>query len=176
MIIALHGAKGSGKDEFFKIASERNPNLKKIAFADPIKHHICNIFGLDSELAYDQFKRAELRSNLGDKYFQVDGRRVVREIGMLMRSYNEDQFTEYVEDAVYSDPNATWIITDCRFPNEVDMVRKLGGCIVKIKRPGIDYDGHVTESELPDNEVHFVIDNDGSLEDYKNKIINFLED
>jgi len=174
MIIALHGAKGSGKDEFFKIAQERYPDINKVAFADPIKHHICNIFGLEDELAYDQFKRSELKGDLGGKYFQVDGRRVVREIGMLMRSYNEDQFTEYVEDSIYSDPNTTWIITDCRFPNEVAMLRKFNGCILKINRPGLDYDGHITESELDD--VDFIIDNDGTLQDYKDKIINFLEE
>lgn len=50
------------------------------------------------------------------------------------------------------------VITDCRFPNEIDAIRRAGGMIVRITRPGLAVDlSHVSEqfiaSVTPDLEV-----------------------
>jgi len=171
MIIGLTGAKGSGKDLFYTIANTQYPHLdiRKIAYADPIKEQIMNIFELQSELEYDAFKRSTVNYTLHSGQntpATVAGRRLVREIGMLMRSYDVNQFTQYVEDKIAEAPRATWIITDLRFDNEVSSIKKLGGLIIKIKREGYGYDGHVTETEISDDLCSSVIHNDGHWPTY----------
>jgi hypothetical protein len=172
IIIGLHGAKGSGKDQFYKAAKEAFPlhNIRKVAYADPIKIEVSKIFELESEEQYDSFKRTDVKFNL---FFvrEVPGRQVVREIGMLMRRYDEQQFVQYVEDQIKSDPSAVWCITDLRFENELKSIKDMGGYVVKIKREGYEFDGHATEKEFPDEVCDLILHNkELTLQDY-NKLV-----
>lgn len=175
LVIGLHGAKGSGKDHFFKIVKRAFPlhDVRKIAYADPIKNEVSRIFDLANEKQYDLFKRSDVTYQLPGHFIQrVHGRQVVREIGMLMRGYDEGQFTRYVEKQITSTPGAIWCITDLRFDNELKSIQNnLGGIIVKIKRNGFQYDGHVTETELSDDVCDSIILNDGTLKEYEEKVV-----
>lgn len=167
MIFGISGFKGSGKDEFFKVLSDLVPTYKKLAFADPIKTQIQCIFNLQTEQEYDDFKRKEFEG--------VSGRHVVREIGMLMRSYNESQFVEYV----YSNLTKNCCITDVRFQNEMTFIQKLkeknkSVYLVKIKRYNSN-DDHITEQEFADAIYDFVIDNNGTIEEFKEKVIKLYK-
>lgn len=162
LVIGLHGAKGSGKDQFYKAAKAALPlvNVRKIAYADMIKDEVCRIFDLKGEEEYDQFKRTSLRykTNLFPRL--VEGRHVVREIGMLMRRYDPHQFVRYVEDTIKADPNGIWFITDLRFDNEyISIKNKLDGLVVKILRGGVSFDGHATETEFGDEFCDYIIHN-----------------
>ena len=180
MIIGLHGAKGSGRDQFFNILKDHIPNVKKVAYADPIKQVLCDIFALnsDNDDEYDLFKRTVVHYTLDKQNsptWAISGRDIVKGIGLLMRSYDERQFVDYVEYNINEDPNAIWCITDVRFDNEVRSVLASGGFLVKIKRPGVEYDGHITETEIPDNKVDYVVVNSGTLDDYKRAVLNTFE-
>ena len=183
IVIGLHGAKGSGKDHFFKVARTHLSYLKvqKLAYADPIKNEVSRIFELQDEEQYDLFKRTTLMWALqrGQNYPDtVPGRQVVREIGMMMRSYDEQQFVKYVEDAVQSNPDVdVWCITDLRFSNELHSIKNnLNGLVVKILREGYTFDGHVTETEIDDSECDYVIRNGSNdIEIYNRSIITTME-
>jgi hypothetical protein len=173
LVIGLHGAKGSGKDEFFKIVKASFPHLdvRKIAYADPIKREVSYIFDLTSENQYDQFKRTTVSYTLPDhKPYPVEGRRVVREIGMLMRRYDQNQFTRYVEQEINNAPDAIWCVTDLRFSNEMESLRQMGAHIVKIKRG--EFDGHETEMEFSDRDCDAVIHNVNiTLDQYEQLVV-----
>lgn len=180
LVIGLHGSKGSGKDQFFTVLRKNFPQLdvQKIAYADPIKTEVMNIFDLQSEDQYDLFKRTQLQFCLHSGQNTPDcvfGRQVVREIGMLMRRYNSEQFIQYVNQHITASPNALWCVTDLRFDNELQSLQMLdNSIIVKVKRPGYNFDGHVTETELPDSECSSIINNDGTLEQYEEKILDTM--
>ena len=170
-VVALTGPKGSGKDTVAQlIRSKYSPTegVTVTAFADPIREVIESIFQLPSELrpdSYDKFKRTNLLYDLPTIGMEaVSGRRVVREIGMLMRKYDPDQFTRYAEERFASQPNHIHVVSDLRFHNEYEMLRKYDARIIKIMRPDYDYDGHVTERGFPDEFVHYIINNHGDLE------------
>lgn len=167
VIIGLHGAKGSGKDYFYEslVAKYPDKDIRKIAFADPIKQKVMFIFGLHDEAAYDEFKRTSVNFDLHNSRFFQSGRHIVREIGMLMRSYDPHQFTTYVRNEIEKAPDAIWCITDVRFGNEVCLLELMGGKIVKIRREGVHFDGHASETELDDEWCHYIIDNDMFFED-----------
>lgn len=176
LVIGLCGSKGSGKDQFFNTVYKNFPflDVRKIAYADPIKHEVIRIFDLLNEDQYDLFKRTSVQYTLpGYLSNSVSGRSVVREIGMMMRRYDENQFTKYVEDTIKAAPaNVCWCITDLRFQNELDSIKNvLGGTIVKVKRDGFSYDGHVTEIEFSDDICDHIIQNTSTLKEYENEIV-----
>jgi hypothetical protein len=166
-IIALTGPKGSGKDTVGQLIKQMYPqyNPETVAFADPVKSAIKHIFNLGDEsvYSYDRLKRATLKLKDEDDFYTIEGRRLVREIGMLMRSYDEKQFTRYVLDTINKEPDRLWIVTDLRFDNEYLFLKQIGAKVVKIIRPSYNYDGHITERAFDDHLVDCKLMNDGDL-------------
>lgn len=67
------------------------------------------------------------------------------------------------------------IITDCRFPNEAKAVKRFGGKVIRVNRPGIGpINNHPSEIALDDWDFDAVIENDGTLEDLKFKALSIL--
>lgn len=163
----MTGPKGSGKDTVASLIKEidKTKAVETIAFADPIKETVKHIFNLseDGVYGYDRLKRATLKLVDHEDFWSVDGRRVVREIGMLMREYNQHQFTDYVKNTIKTQPTKIWVVTDLRFDNEYIALKKLGAKIVKIIRPQYQYDGHITERAFDDHLIDKSIMNDGDI-------------
>jgi hypothetical protein len=65
--------------------------------------------------------------------------------------------------------NRDIVVDDLRFPNELEILRSLGGIIVKVVRPGLAY-SEKHESEAHDLPYDFIITNDGTIEDLYRKI------
>jgi len=179
-IIALCGAKGSGKDTVAELIKDISLEpVHNIAFADPIKHEIQRIFNLDpnSNAQYDLFKRTDISFQLpGYLSHQVEGRQIVREIGMLMRSYDESQFVNYVIDQIQARPSFVWVVTDVRFPNELHAMIQHGAKVINVVRPGYEYDGHVTERGFTGSKFDYTIDNGGSVEDLRAKLLPIVKE
>ena len=68
------------------------------------------------------------------------------------------------------------VIDDVRFPNEADMIRRLGGELWLVDRPGTAYEGgHAIEGALVDLMPDAVINNSGTLEDLQEIVHGLLE-
>lgn len=71
----------------------------------------------------------------------------------------------------YSPTNGTsWCITDMRFPNEFDAVKKRGGITIYVHRPDTHslqsmIEVHESETALDNHEFDYAIINQGSIED-----------
>lgn len=62
-------------------------------------------------------------------------------------SVGTDDLPRSISHNIY--PN--WIITDTRFPNEAEAIKKAGGIIIRIDRPGVrPTNDHVSETSLDD--------------------------
>lgn len=180
MIIALCGAKGSGKDTVAKRIRALYPNVEveTIAFADPIKQKVQHLFQLraDSDAQYDRFKRTRVVYDLaGDTTYAVAGRHVVREIGMMMREYDEWQFINYVDQTIRANPTKLWIVTDLRFDNEYEFLSKRGAFVVKVTRAGCGFDQHISERGFEDAQCHAVLNNDTSLSELDDQIVEIFD-
>lgn len=71
--------------------------------------------------------------------------------------------------------NDNWIITDVRFHNEMDAIKKKNGLILRVTRP--DAEGkayHISETELDNASFHYVIENEGSMTELRNKVEQFM--
>ena len=82
-----------------------------------------------------------------------------------------------------------WIITDLRFPNEMEAVKKRGGITIRVNRPcdicgGNGYHKmscpvsksgeHLSETNLDKAEFNYVIENSGSIEELIEKVRKIL--
>ena len=69
--------------------------------------------------------------------------------------------------------NVNVVISDLRFPNEVDFVHSIGGTVIKVYRPCICDDTETHSSEILIDEItsyeHLIV-NDGTVEEYYKKI------
>jgi len=75
---------------------------------------------------------------------------------------------------VEAHPN--WIITDTRFPNEINAVKQNGGVTIQvIRKKNKAVNDHVSEISLDDAQFDYVIENDGTIEDLVDKVKVTLE-
>ena len=175
-VIAVTGLKGSGKNtvanHIIDLYKEKL-QIKTVAFADPIRKQIEYIFKLDgTDKQYDSFKRSTMSFGVG--YVgnsTIYARRAVREIGMLMRSYDETQFVTYVHNKIVSEKDKVWIITDLRFENELDYLMSMNAFILKVARD-VPQDDHITENGINDKFCNVVLNNNGSEDDLRLQIKN----
>lgn len=75
-----------------------------------------------------------------------------------------------------------WIITDVRFPNELEAIKKHNGLTIRINRDSVlrtgkvfDTDNHESETALDDYQgFDYVIDNNGTIEELKEVVKDIL--
>lgn len=89
-------------------------------------------------------------------------RRVLQHYGMAVRAIDEDFWVRPVMTAIASAGAA--VITDVRFPNEAIAVRRAGGVLVRVARPGVGpVNDHDSETALDDLLADFTIHNDSTI-------------
>lgn len=87
-------------------------------------------------------------------------------VNALMADYTVDEDGDY--------PN--WIVTDTRFSNEAMAIKKKGGIILRVERPGISaINAHPSETGLDGWNFDYKIANVGDLLDLKATIISILK-
>jgi len=178
MKIILSGSKGAGKDTFADILV-KDYNFIKCAFADKIREQIKFLLQLKNDNEYDIVKRSKLLMlNHPGREHLIDGRHLVREIGMLMLSYDQQQFTKYVLDIF--DHNEDVVVTDMRFDHELaamQSVRMLPHIkFIKLIDSNIEGDDHITEKGFSDKIFDHIIDNsEKNLDHLKQQIAQTLK-
>lgn len=165
IIIGLGYRARSGKDTVGEILVRRF-GFTRIAFADRLKQLVGQLYRTD---AFDpDFKTSVLHNG-------KTGGQTLQEIGVALRNLDPDIWIQASGLAGYAViPGIRVVITDVRFPNEAAAVRKFGGKLWEIRRPGLPTDSHA--SEVGGREVKWdaVIPNDTTLEDLEARVIGCL--
>lgn len=179
MLIAFTGCKGAGKDTAAQWLVE-SYDFTRMAFADKVKEAIANLFGITVEQV-DQFKEIGIDDialyevnlfmrNVAEWTFSW--REFMQRFGTEMGrgTFGEDFWILQLERAYtelqYSSPQEIDVaITDLRFENEAQWLRRMGGFAVEIIRPGYEPDGHLSEEPLPRGLIETQILNNGSIDD-----------
>jgi hypothetical protein len=168
-LLGLSGYARSGKDTAADYLVE-NYGYTKMSFADPMKQALLTLdpnidFGEGRAhlsqaitVGWDELKKnsSEIRPLL---------QRMGTEIGRAM--WGEDF---WVNAAINSIPDGSKVIfADVRFPNEAKAITDLGGQVWRIERDGVGpANSHVSETALDTYKFETVIQNSGSIEDFKN--------
>lgn len=69
-----------------------------------------------------------------------------------------------------------WVITDTRFPNEAEAIKKANGIIIRVERPGVKpINNHPSEVSLDNWNFDHTIINDSSVEALAEKVKQILQ-
>lgn len=168
-LIGLTGKAGAGKDTAANwLTTYRARDFRKIALADPLRAATTAIFGWDDSF-YQHPKKNEV-----DEAFGVSPRKALQTLGTEWgRKLNEDLWL-LIADAKAQPLLASGfnvLITDVRFENEAEYIRKNGGTIWHIDR-----DVHLVGTEAAhasEAGVKFV---KGDVRINNNEVMGYLTD
>lgn len=199
VILGLSGYARSGKDEAAKVLVEEF-DYRRIAFADKLREVLYALNPL--VVANSEHHGMVPLPSYGGKVFKRL-QWVIDEYGW--DGYKESPFSDDVRgilqrlgteagrqilwDNIWVDAaltgvstSDTVVVTDVRFPNEADAIKKRGGIMVRINRsgngPATDQYGNVHKSEtsLDDYKFDYTINNDFMvIDDYHQHVRNFMD-
>lgn len=195
MIIAFSGRIGSGKSELAKIC--QNKGFEKLYFALPLKQLVANLIHVGIE-DINPLKNVEKKYKFTKKdYIYLANetnipfetirdemknvklntvRQLLQFIGTdLIRKYNPNWHVNKIKTMI--DKNKNYVFDDVRFPNELNLIKELGGDCWFIIRPIINnVSNHISEISLTWKDFDDkVIINDGNLEKFIYKWTVFFE-
>lgn len=156
MIVGISGKAQSGKDTIGNILVTKY-GFTRVASADALKRIARNIFGWDA-----------VKDDKGRKFLQ--------DLAMAVRGYNQDYWInltlqDITRNTVLNGKNMNFVVTDVRFLNEVEYLKKNGASIIRVNRPGIQLLDHVSETELDNyTSFSFVVENNGTINELENDI------
>lgn len=140
-IISLTGRAGSGKDTVANYIIKNYDNWGKDLFAGTLKDAVSAIFGWDRKmLAGDTPEDREIREQKDDYWsekfgYEVTPRIILQKFGTdcLRNHLHEDIWVNSLEKKI-KDTDKNIIITDCRFKNEIEMLKNLGATFIRVTR------------------------------------------
>ncbi len=181
-VLGVTGHKYNGKDTLGNYFVEKY-GYKRLAFADSLKDGCREIFGFSDEQLYGNKKE------IIDEYWGVTPRTVLQyvgtdlfreQLGNIIPKIGKNIWLKVVEkkilDELKLNPNARFVVTDVRFPNECQMIKDLGGIVIRVKRDCVNNvaDFHISELEIEKLDVNIELQNNGSKDELFELAINAL--
>ena len=187
MLVGITGLAGSGKDALGAALCSRTGALR-LAFADPLKRAAMDLWGLKYEQCWGTEKE------IVDPRWGLTPRVILQRFGTeVVRSVHAETWTRRLLDDmaearrgwVWGLESSTWqlrkgeakrhfVVCDVRFVNEAAALRRQGGVIVRVERPGLVASDHASETEQAEIAVDTTVMNDGRLEDLGRKADELL--
>lgn len=182
-LVGIMGKKRHGKDTFAARLTSVH-GFTRFAFADPMRDAVLRLnpyTGVDDDevgpisealgfrIPASFYRIAFLVEHAGWDAVKAtrEGRRLLQEYGTGLR---DTTYSDVWVDARFRtvDPHeGPAVITDVRFPNEVEAVRSRGGLLVWVQNPRVPDSGdtHPSENSVTREDADVVADNSGSIED-----------
>lgn len=203
VVLGICGFQGAGKDTFANYLV-KNYNFIKFSFASATKDVLNVLFGWDRNLLEgDTVESRKFRETVDTWWSEKLGipnltpRKMLQLIGtdLFRKHFNPEIWVRVVEKKILTiletNPESNIIISDCRFPNEINMLRNLGGKIISIQRnlptwfeiykSGIDCEEamkiHESEISWVREDFDYVIYNDCETKElFELKICEFIKE
>lgn len=166
LVIGLCGYKGSGKS----VAAHYLCSFHGFAthsLAYPLKHMLRCGFGISDEHLWGSKKEDPLACLGGHS-----ARHAMVTLGTEWgRTYLGEDC--WIRAWKATKPDGNVVCDDVRFQNEADMIRKMGGVVVQIQRPGCGPGEH--QSEVIDFDPDFIVINSGVKADLESRLFDLMQ-
>jgi hypothetical protein len=180
MIIGLVGYIGAGKGTVRDILV-REHGYHGFAFADALKDAVAQIFVWPRQLLEGDSNASRSFREKVDPWwshklgYEVTPRLILQKMGTEACRHNiaDNIWIAALEKRIHGYEDI--VISDCRFPNEIDFVRSVGGVVFQVCRGPAPTEAelakmHVSETAWREYPVDMVIDNNGTLADLKRNV------
>lgn len=173
-LIAFAGRAGSGKSAASESLMYRG--WERVKFASPLKNMLrayYDTLGLEPKEVERRIE-GDLKEEPDPYLTGRSPRHAMQTLGgewgrgLMRDSFWVRGWTQAVINLMQMGANV--VVDDCRYPNEAEAIRKLGGRIVMIVRPDAELVDVSHESERFDFEPDLCIQNDGSVFDLVTKV------
>lgn len=140
-IIGITGLQGSGKDTVGDIICKEYNNFYKDSFANILKDAASVLFSWDRKMLAGQTPEDRSKREEKDEFWSSElgcdwtPRKALQILGTeLFRNHLHKDFWVIALKRRLMTQNQNVVICDCRFPNEVNMIKSLGGIIIRVER------------------------------------------
>lgn len=141
MLIGFCGYKNSGKNTVSEILVSQY-KYTPLAFADPVKDCISSIFGWNRDLLEGKTNESRQWREIIDEYWSnilgksITPRNAMTEFGtdIMRNKFNSDIWLHNMKMRIDKLSSSNIIITDVRFPNEIDFIKKMNGKVFRVSR------------------------------------------
>lgn len=179
MIIGIIGKIGSGKSTGAEFLSQEF-GYEEYSISKPLKE-VAKIFGFSHNQVFGtQEQKLEIHP-----YWGISGRTFLQKVGTdLFRNNIKNVLPEMkIEDSPWleifklkfiQNPKK-YIVSDVRFEDEAEFIKKMGGIIIRINRNEKGKEKgketvHISELEMDKIKEDFSIDNNYSIEEYRERL------
>jgi chaperonin cofactor prefoldin len=183
-LIGITGFKRSGKDtagEYFI-----NKGYIKYAFAGPLKKACKEIFMFSDEQTEgdDKEKHDNIWNISAIQLFQRFGTEIFRErlsdfypeMENIKENFWTYRFKIWYQEQLEKNKDVLIVVTDVRFDNEVDIIKELGGIIIKVERNQVtNLDEHKSETSIGKIKHDYLVKNDSDIEKYYEKLAKIVK-
>lgn len=183
-LIGITGYKRSGKDtagEYFI-----KQGYIKYAFAGPLKKACQEIFMFTDEQTEGKDKeKYDDRWNISArKVFQRFGTEIFREnladfypeMEKIKENFWTYRFKIWYENQLEINKDVKIVVTDVRFDNEANIIKELGGIIIKVERKNKkNLDQHKSETSIEKIKCDYLVKNDSNIENYYKKLTKIVK-
>lgn len=210
MIIGICGFIGSGKDTIADYLVNFH-GFRRESFANSLKDAVAQVFGWDRTMLEGRTKQAREWREQVDTWWadrlkmpHLTPRWILQQWGteVCRRAFHDDIWIAALENKLRNSEDDI-VISDCRFPNEIQAIKASGGKVVRVIRgPEPEWYQHavnansgrsnmswmISKERLKTLGIHAsetawigtdfdsVLDNNGSLDHLYNQVIDLVQD
>lgn len=182
MNLGIIGRARSGKDTAGQWLVE-NRGYVRVSFADPIREAALKLdpivtkYGAGPLLRLSDVLYQQRDGWEGAKGTFPEVRRILQNYGMTIRAIDPDFWlrTALSTVAVAVDAGHPVVITDVRFPNEAESLKRAGFELLYIDRPGVPHLDHESEGALTDADADSYILNNRTIYDLHHELSSVVD-
>ena len=147
---------------------------------DTVGAHLVSKHGFIRVASADALKRIAMRTFNWDGAKDARGRKFLQDLATAVRGYDPDfwinitlQEIERQQKAnnTYPLQERNFVITDVRYTNEADLLKKAGAVLIRIEREGIVKFDHESETQLDNYDgFNYLISNNGTIADLEERV------
>ncbi|WP_326812106.1 hypothetical protein [Streptomyces scopuliridis] len=144
-----------------------NRGYRRVSFADPLKETALKLdpivsSGISGDLRLSHVMGAG-HGWEGAKDRFPEARRILQQLGASIRAIDPEFWlrTALAKVTAANEAGVPAVITDVRYPNEAESLRRAGFHLVYIDRPGVPHLDHESEGALTEDDADYMIINNG---------------
>ncbi|ARF11099.1 deoxynucleoside monophosphate kinase [Hokovirus HKV1] len=176
LLIGVAGHYGSGKTTVSEYIC-KNYDFTRLNFAEPVKEICKTIFNFNDQQLYGNLKnQIDTKWNITPRQaMQFIGTEFGRQFINNLIPIQDNLWVTNLENKIDKKTDINIIIDDCRLQNEIEMIKKKNGIIIKIERDGYIGDSHVSESYIDSIKGDYLIKNNSTLENLYSQIDTIIK-